>query len=144
MLGVVAFGPVAGSAVAGIATQFDELPGVARVASAAGTLAVNAVSLVVGFSLLTVAKHPWRVLVPGAIAGGAALLAVQVGGAWYVQRVLADAGDTYGTFAGVIGLLTWLALHARITLYAAEINVVRVGRLWPRALMADDALTKVV
>src|SRR5688572_6485701 len=144
MLGVVAFGPVAGSAVAGIATQLDELPGVARVATAAGTLAVNAASLIAGFSLLTVAKQPWRALVPGALVGGTALLAVQVGGAWYVERVLADAGDTYGTFAGVIGLLTWLALHARITLYAAEINVVRVGRLWPRALMADDPLSKVV
>lgn len=142
MLGVVAFGPVAGSAIAGIVTQFDELPGLTRIATAGGTLAVNAVSLVVGFSLLTVAKLPWRTLLPGAIAGAAALLVVQVGGAWYLQRVVADAGDTYGTFATVIGLLTWLALHARITLYAAEINVVRAGGLWPRALFGDDPLNK--
>jgi inner membrane protein YhjD len=142
MLGVVAFGPVAGSAIAGIATQLDELPGVARFATAGGTLLVNAVSLVVGFSLLTVAKPPRRTLIPGAIAGSVALLIVQIGGAWYLQRVVSGAGDTYGTFATVIGLLTWLALHARITLYAAEVNVVLHGRLWPRALFGDDPLDK--
>ena len=144
MLGVVAFGPVAGSAIAGIATQLDELPGVARFATAAGTLAVNAASLVAGFSLLTVAKPPWRKLLPGAAAGSVALLAVQVGGAWYFDRVVVDASDTYGTFATVIGLLTWLALHARFTLYAAEVNVVKAGKLWPRALMGTDPFTKVV
>jgi inner membrane protein YhjD len=142
MLGVVAFGPVAGSAIAGIATQLDELPGVARVATAGGTLAVNAVSLIAGFSLLTVAKPPWRTLLPGAAAGSVALLVVQVGGAWYLQRVVSGAGDTYGTFATVIGLLAWLALHARITLYAAEINVVLRGGLWPRALFGDDSLNR--
>jgi YihY family inner membrane protein len=142
MLGVVAFGPVAGSAIAGLATELDELPGVARVATAGGTLAVNAATLLVGFSFLTVAKLPVRRLVPGAIVGSVALLAVQIGGAWYVQRVLNGAGDTYGTFATVIGLLTWLALHARITLYAAEINVVLHGRLWPRSLVGDDPLQK--
>ncbi len=143
MLGVVAFGPVAGSAIAGIATQLDELPGVARFATAGGTLAVNAVSLLAGFTLLTVAKLSWRTLLPGALAGGAALLVVQVGGAWYLQRVVNGAGDTYGAFATVIGLLTWLALHARITLYAAEINVVKAGKLWPRRLMGHDSFDKV-
>jgi YihY family inner membrane protein len=143
MLGVVAFGPVAGSAIAGVVTQLDELPGVARVATASGTLAVNAISLVAGFSLLTVAKPPLRKLMPGAIAGGVALLIVQIGGAWYFQRVVSGASDTYGTFATVIGLLTWLALHARITLYAAEVNVVLDRALWPRALFGADPLNKV-
>ena len=142
MLGVVAFGPVAGSAIAGIATQLDELPGLARFATAGGTLVVNAVSLLAGFTLLTVAKLSWRTLLPGALAGGVALLIVQIGGAWYLQRVVNGAGDTYGAFATVIGLLTWLALHARITLYAAEINVVKAGKLWPRKLMGSDHLDK--
>ena len=142
MLGVVAFGPVAGSAIAGIATQLDELPGVARFATAGGTLAVNAVSLLVGFTILTVAKPSWRTLLPGALVGAVALLVVQVGGAWYLQRVVSGASDTYGAFATVIGLLTWLALHARITLYAAEINVVKAGKLWPRRLMGPDPLDK--
>ena len=72
---------------AGIATQLDELPGVARVATTAGTAVINALSLLVGFLLLTVAKPYWRSLLPGAIAGGIALVVVQVGGAWYFTRV---------------------------------------------------------
>jgi uncharacterized BrkB/YihY/UPF0761 family membrane protein len=35
----------------------------------------------------------------------------------------------------VIGLLVWLHLLAQLTLYAAEINVVVVRKLWPRSLL---------
>ena len=48
----------------------------------------------------------------------------------------------------VIGLLVWLYLGAQITLFCAEINVVRILRLWPRSLKAppftqgdEDTLT---
>jgi hypothetical protein len=49
--------------------------------------------------------------------------------------VVRGAGQTYGTFATVIGLLTWLYLGARIVVYAAEINVTLTRRLWPRSIM---------
>lgn len=45
-----------------------------------------------------------------------------------------SAAETYGFFAVVIALLTWIYLGAQLTLLAAEINIVRVRRLWPRAL----------
>ncbi len=35
----------------------------------------------------------------------------------------------------MIGLLVWLHLLAQMTLYAAEINVVVIRRLWPRSLL---------
>jgi hypothetical protein len=41
----------------------------------------------------------------------------------------------YGVFAIVLGLLFWLYLGARLTLYAAEVNVVAARRLWPRSLL---------
>jgi uncharacterized BrkB/YihY/UPF0761 family membrane protein len=44
------------------------------------------------------------------------------------------ASATYGTFALVIGLLSWLYLASTVTLLAAELNVVRSRRLWPRSL----------
>ena len=47
---------------------------------------------------------------------------------------LAHANATYGFFAIVIGLLSWLFVAAQLTLYAAEINVVRKHHLWPRSL----------
>jgi hypothetical protein len=41
----------------------------------------------------------------------------------------------YGVFAIVLGLLFWLYLGARLTLYAAEVNVVAARQLWPRSLL---------
>src|SRR5205823_3324496 len=41
---------------------------------------------------------------------------------------------TYGQFAAVIGLVAFLLLLAKLTLYAAELNPVLARRLWPRAL----------
>jgi uncharacterized BrkB/YihY/UPF0761 family membrane protein len=35
----------------------------------------------------------------------------------------------------VLGLLFWLYLGARLTLYAAEVNVVAARQLWPRSLL---------
>ena len=142
LLAVVGAGTIAGSAVAAVATQLHDLAWLARVATALGTIAVNAASLLIGFRLLTVARKPWRVLLPGAIAGGVVLSLLQTLGGWYLTRVVADASDTYGTFNLVIGLLTWLALQARIVLYAAEINVVLVHRLWPRTMQRVDPLDK--
>jgi uncharacterized BrkB/YihY/UPF0761 family membrane protein len=49
--------------------------------------------------------------------------------------VIAGASDVYGAFASMFGLLVWIALLARVTLLASEINVVRNKRLWPRTLM---------
>ena len=46
------------------------------------------------------------------------------------------ASNTYGTFALVIGLLSWIYLAMHVTLLSAEGNVVATRRLWPRAFLA--------
>ena len=63
----------------------------------------------------------------------AAREALQHAGSYLVVHQLKHASDTYGLFALVIGTLAWLHLGAQMTLYAAELNVVRSKRLWPRA-----------
>jgi hypothetical protein len=40
----------------------------------------------------------------------------------------------------VLGLLAWLYLGAQLTIFAAEINVVRTRRLWPRSFFSDPLL----
>jgi hypothetical protein len=35
----------------------------------------------------------------------------------------------------VLGLISWLYLVAQLSLYAAEVNVVRARRLWPRSIV---------
>jgi YihY family inner membrane protein len=87
----------------------------------------------VGFRILTAADVSWRQLRAGA-AGAAVLYALlQVLGGYYVGHVLKNASNTYGTFALVIGLLSWIYLAAHITLLTAEATVVASRSLWPRS-----------
>ena len=44
------------------------------------------------------------------------------------------ATEVYGTFAVVIGLLSWFWLGSNLLLFSAEVNVVLHRRLWPRSL----------
>ena len=52
---------------------------------------------------------------------------------------LRHTSQVYGVFAIVLGLLFWLYLGARLTLYAAEVNVVAARRLWPCSLLQPPA-----
>lgn len=101
----------------------------------AGSLLVNTGLFLLAFRVLTSAPVGWRDLWPGALVAGAAWTGLQALGSFYVQRQLRGASDVYGTFATVIGLLSWLYLAAQVTLLAAEVNVVRTRRLWPRSLV---------
>jgi membrane protein len=100
---------------------------------AASTL-VNMLLFLVGFRVLTVRNVSLRQLLPGAVLAALAWALLQWLGGWYVARQLSRAGATYGAFALVIGLLSWLYLASTVTLLAAEVNVVRARRLWPRSL----------
>ena len=48
---------------------------------------------------------------------------------------LRHAGQVYGTFAVVLGTLTWIYIGSEVSLYAAEANVVLKNRLWPRSIV---------
>jgi YihY family inner membrane protein len=128
MLGILGVATLAATAVGAIAFPFGLL----------GSLVLNFGILIVAFKVLTVAKISWRNVVPGSFVGGIALTALQKLGSYYVQHALKGANATYGTFAVVIGLLSWLYLGAQITLYAAEINVVEAKRLWPRSFFGQE------
>ena len=87
----------------------------------------------VGFRVLTAREVSWRQLRGGAIGAGLLYELLQTLGGYYVGHVVKDAGNVYGTFALVIGLLSWVYLGAHVTLLAAEGNVVATRRLWPRS-----------
>jgi len=59
---------------------------------------------------------------------------LQIVGGYVVSHQLHRASSLYGVFGVVLGLLAWLYLQAEVTLYAAEVDVVLVRRLWPRSL----------
>jgi YihY family inner membrane protein len=108
---------------------------VARILTTAGTLMINLALYLLAFRVLTRRNLTWGDVLPGACVGAAAWTVLQLVGNYYVANQVAGAKATYGTFAFVIGLLVWIYLGAQVTLYAAEVNVVRKGHLWPRSLV---------
>ena len=115
-------------------TLLPQLPGIARVGGLALSTVINGFVFLVVFQVLTSQHQRWRELAAGAAVGGVGYTALQAIGHWYVNRSINGATDTYGTFAIVIGLLSWLYLLGQFTLLAAEVNVVRARRLWPRSI----------
>jgi uncharacterized BrkB/YihY/UPF0761 family membrane protein len=97
-----------------------------------GATAINASVLALSYRWLRTIRPPWRSVAPGAIVGGVLFAALQVLGAWIVRRAINGALPVYGTFASVIGLLSWLSLHSIIALGGAELNVALSADVPPR------------
>ena len=125
---------VGGAVLTQVVTALGDVALVARVLLFVGTLALNVVVFWVAYQVLIAEKQPWRSLLPGAITAGVGYHLLQIVGQFYVNHVLKGAQDTYGTFATVIGLLSWLHLMAQIMLLGAVVNVVTAKHLWPRHL----------
>ena len=93
----------------------------------------------IAFKLLTAVDVAWRDLLPGVIVAAVALAGLQhLGGSTSTTSSSAPS-ELYGVFAIVLGLLAWLYLAAQLTIFAAEINVVRARRLWPRSFFSAAA-----
>jgi YihY family inner membrane protein len=99
------------------------------------SLLVNIGLFVVAFRLLTPGQIPWRDMVPGAVAGAGGWTVLQYLGGLLVEHSLRNTSKEYGTFALVLGLISFLYLAAQVTLYASELNVVLVRHLWPRGMV---------
>jgi membrane protein len=134
MLVILAVALVAATVGSGLAVAGEVSPAAARIGAVAGALVVNAAVLLAAFWLLTARPRRVSELLPGVLLAAAGSLLLQSAGGWYVEHAIESAGDTYGTFALVIGLLSWFWLGSHLLLLAAEVNVVRLRQLWPRSL----------
>ena len=105
-----------------------------RVPVLAGLLVINVGLYFATFTLLTPKVIGPRGHLPGAIAGAVAFTALITVGTGLVNHQLKNANETYGTFGTVIGIVLFLLLLAKLTMYAAELNPVLARRLYPRAL----------
>jgi membrane protein len=101
---------------------------------------VNLALFMSAFKLLTARELSWRDLLPGVIGAAVCWQLLQHLGGYYIEHELKRTGPLYGVFALVLGLLAWLYLGAQLTIFAAEINVVRLHRLWPRSFFAAPLL----
>ena len=134
---ILACALIAGTVVGGVAITGEIGPAAERIAAGALSLLVNGAVFLAAFWLLTVPPRGILDLLPGGLFASAGWLLLPTAGPWYVTRAIAGATDAYGTFALVIGLLSWFWLGAHLLLLAAEVNVVLARRLWPRSLTGE-------
>lgn len=102
--------------------------------------AVNLVLFMSAFKLLTAAEVGWREFLPGVVVAAILWQLLQHLGGYYIDHSLKHTQALYGFFALVLGLLAWLYLGAQLVIFAAEINVVKARRLWPRSFFSDPLL----
>lgn len=136
LVGVAVIGTGALAALAGpLSSGWEPL-----VASVGGA-AISLVCFLVAFRLLIAAPVRWRDVAVGAALATAFWLGLQLLGTWYVEQTVRHASDTYGFFAIVIALLSWMYLGAQLTLVAVEANVVHAHHLWPRSITQPPLTT---
>lgn len=101
-------------------------------------LAANLLLFFSVFRILTAEEIDTADLIPGVVVAAILWQILQHVGGFYVDHVVRHAKETSGVFAFVLGLLTWLYLGGQVTVLAAEVNVVRARRLWPRKLFSGE------
>ncbi len=119
---------VTGYATGGTASYAIQIPVLA------GLLVINTGLYFASFTVLTAKAIGPRGLLPGAIAGAVAFTALITIGTGLITHQLKNTSATYGAFGTVIGIVAFLLLLAKLTMYAAELNPVLARGLYPRAL----------
>jgi uncharacterized BrkB/YihY/UPF0761 family membrane protein len=105
-----------------------------RVLVIAALLVLNVGLYYAAFAVLTPKMIRTRSLLPGAVAAAIVFTLLITVGAGLVTHQLKNASNTYGTFGSVLGLVLFLLLLAKFSIYAAELNPVLERSLYPRAL----------
>lgn len=99
------------------------------------TVAINALICLVAFRVTTARPVTYRQVLPGALAAAVIWQLLQWFGAGYVAHTVKSASVTNSVFALVLGMLAFLYLISVTLVMCAEVNVVRVDKLYPRALL---------
>ncbi|HEX5365772.1 MAG TPA: YihY/virulence factor BrkB family protein, partial [Acidimicrobiales bacterium] len=101
------------------------LPGPATVPTVAVGVGVDVLLFLWMFRGLTNVSVPWSDHLPGAVAGAVGLEALKVVGSVYVPHLVSTSSALYGSLGVVFAILAWLAIGARLVVYASTLNVVR-------------------
>jgi uncharacterized BrkB/YihY/UPF0761 family membrane protein len=130
--GLALLGTTALSALGGGAGAFGL--GV-KVIALVASVAVNAGVFILAFRISTARNLTVRQVAVGAVAAAVGWQALQSFGAVYIGHVIKSASAVNAVFALLLGMLAFLYVAATLVVLCAEINVVRVERLYPRALL---------
>lgn len=108
-----------------------------RVPVIAGLLVINVGFYLWSFRALTPGPVPTRTLLPGAILGAVVFTLLTTLGTGLINHQLRNTSGTYGDFGSVIGLVAFLLLLAKLSIYAAELNTVLDQKLYPRSFLPE-------
>jgi membrane protein len=101
----------------------------------AGSLVLSGGVFMMVFRLATSRPLDVRAVIPGAVVASIVWQLLQSFGVVFVEHVIKHASATNGVFALVLGLLAFLYVTSVMIVLAAEINAVRLDKLYPRALL---------
>lgn len=126
-IAVIGVGQIGAVALAGLVSEAG-LPRLGQTLITLGGLVLNVVVVGTMYRYLTSRAVEWEQLWPGALFTGVLYTVLQFVGTTIVTNTLDDAESVYGTFAATLALLSWLSLHALISLFGAELNAALVRR----------------
>jgi uncharacterized BrkB/YihY/UPF0761 family membrane protein len=106
-----------------------------RIPVIAALLVLNVGFYLGAFRVLTPRPVTTRSLLPGAILGSVEFTVLTTLGTGLINHQLKNASGTYGSFGSVIGLVAFLLLLAKLSIYAAELNSVLDRKLYPRSFL---------
>ena len=89
---------------------------------------INAGVTATMYRYLTSRTVTWGEVWPGAIFCAVLFTVLQFAGTKIMTDALDSAEQVYGTFAGLLALMTWISLYALISLIGAELNAELVRR----------------
>lgn len=108
---------------------------VAKYLAIAVSVLINIGVSIFAFRFAPARRLSFRDVFPGAAASAIIWQLLQSFGVLYVRHVVRHASATNAVFAIVLGLVAYLFIAAIAILLCIEINVVRVDRMHPRALL---------
>ena len=135
LLFILGSGAVTATALSAAGRATETLGWVGKAGLAVAAITINAVICLVAFRVLTARHVTYRQVLPGALGAAVVWQLLQWFGAGYVAHIVTTASTTNSVFALVLGLLAFLYLISVSLVMCAEVNVVRVDRLYPRALL---------
>ena len=135
LLLVLGSAAIATTALAAIGRSAEFLGSWGKAGCVVAAVVINAAICLIAFRVTTTRKLTVRQLLPGAAVAAVVWQLLQWFGAAYVTRTVTTASAINAVFAVVLGLLAFLFLISVTLVMCAQINVVRVDRLYPRALL---------
>lgn len=136
---VLGIGFIVALGLSGVATGGSSihvhLPLALRLLAGLAAVALDILGFCIAYRFLTMRELGFRDVLPGACVAGVGFFVLQLAGTALVSHGSKGHTGATSAIALVLGMLWWFSLQAQVAIYGAEINVVRVEKLWPRTLV---------